>query len=71
MGVAVPLLPGDYLIFNALILYCISSRCKLDDEIMCVSVHLKTSIVGMNNNNLALTPTQSNIVNKLQSYKLK
>ncbi len=71
MGVAVPLRPGDYLIFNALIPHCISSRCKLDDEIMCVSVYLKTSIVGMNNNDLALTPTQPIIVNKLQSYKLK
>jgi hypothetical protein len=69
--VAVPLRPGDYLIFNALIPHCISSCCKLDDEIMCVSVYLKTSIVGMNNNDLALTPTQSIIVNKLQSYKLK
>ncbi len=59
MGVAVPLHPGDYLIFNELIPHCISSHCKLDDEIMCVSVYLKTSIVGMNNNDLALTSTQS------------
>ncbi len=71
MGVAVPLRLGDYLIFNALIPHCKSSHCKLDDEIMCVSVYLKMSIVGMNNNDLALTPTQSIIVNKLQSYKLK
>ncbi len=71
LGVAVPLRPGDYLIFNALIPHCISSCSKLDDEIMCFSVYLKTSIVGMNNNDLALTPTQSRIVNKLQSYKLK
>jgi hypothetical protein len=64
LGVAVPLRPGDYLIFNALIPNCISSRCKLGDEIMCVSVYLKTLIVGMNNNDLALTPTQSLIVKK-------
>jgi hypothetical protein len=67
LGVAVLLHPGDYLIFNALIPNCISSRCKLDDEIMCASVYFKTSIVGMNNNDLALNPTQSLIVNKLQS----
>ncbi len=69
LGVAVPLRPGDYLIFNALISHCISSRCKLDNEIMCVSVYLKTSIGGMNNNDLALTPSQSTLVNKLQFYK--
>ncbi len=71
LGVAVSLRPGDYLIFNALIPHCISSHCKLDDEIMCVSVYLKTSVVGMNNNDLALTPTQSLKFNKLQSYKIK
>jgi hypothetical protein len=69
--VAVPLHSSDYLIFNALILHCISSCCKLDDEIMWFFVYLKASIVGMNNNDLALTPSQSTLVNKLQFYKCK
>jgi hypothetical protein len=47
LGVAVPLSPGDYLMFNALIPHCISSCCKLDDEIMCGFMYLKTSIVGL------------------------
>ncbi len=34
IGVAVPLCPGDYLLFNARIPHCISSRCKFEDEIM-------------------------------------
>jgi hypothetical protein len=70
LGVAVPLCPGDYLMFNALIPHCISSHCKLDDKIMCVSMYLKTSIVGMNNNDLMLTPTQSLLADKLHSKKL-
>jgi hypothetical protein len=34
LGVAVPLCPGDYFMFNALIPHCISSRCKLEKEII-------------------------------------
>ncbi len=37
LGVAVPLRPSDYLLFNLLISHCILSRCKSNDEIMCVS----------------------------------
>jgi hypothetical protein len=58
LGVSVPLRPGDYLLFNPLIPHCISSRCKYDDDIMCVSMYLKTAIVGMNDNSLELTPSQ-------------
>ncbi len=32
LGLAVPLLPGD---FNALIPHCVSSRCRQDNAIMC------------------------------------
>jgi hypothetical protein len=70
LGVAVPLCPDDYLMFNALIPHCISSCCKLDNKIMCVSTYLKTSIVGMNNNYLMLTPTQSLLADKFHSEKL-
>ena len=59
IGIAVPLRPGDYLLFNARIPHCISSRCKFDDEIMCTSTYLKTAIVGMNNNDLPLTDEQA------------
>ena len=65
IGIAVPLCPGDYFMFNALIPHCISSRCKLEDEIMCASVYLKTAIVGMNNNDLSLTPEQTTVLNHL------
>ena len=65
LGVAVPLCPGDYFMFNALIPHCISSRCNMEDEIMCTSVYLKTAVVGMHNNALELTEKQSQIANKL------
>ncbi len=71
LGVAVPLRPGDYFMFNALIPHCISSRCKLEDNVMCASVYLKTAIVGMNNNNLLLTPKQSATIKQLNSSKIK
>jgi len=51
--------------FNARIPHCISSRCKLEDEVMCASVYLKSAIVGMNNNDPPLTPQQTLVVNKL------
>jgi hypothetical protein len=71
LGVAVPLRPGDYFMFNALIPHCISSRCNLEDEVMVTSVYLKTAIVGMHNNALELTEKQSQIANKLHLSKNK
>jgi hypothetical protein len=71
LGVAVPLCPGDSFMFNALIPHCISSRCNLDDEIMCTSIYLKTAIFDMNNNYLQLTHKQLQVANKLHSSKIK
>ena len=62
IGVAVPLRPGDYILFNARIPHCISSGCKLEDEILCTSTYLKTAIVGMYNSDLPLTQEQAQIV---------
>ncbi len=59
LGVAVPLRPGDFLLFNALIPHCVSPRCSQDDSIMCVSMYLKSDLVGMNNNELSLTNKQA------------
>ena len=59
LGSVVPLRPGDFLLFNALIPHCVSSRCRQDDEIMVVSMYLKTSVVGMNNNQLPVSRNQS------------
>jgi hypothetical protein len=66
IGVAVPLRPGDYLLFNAKIPHCVSSRCRFDDEIVVTSMYLKTAIVGMNNNDLPLTNEQAWIIEQLK-----
>jgi len=58
LGVAVPMRPGDFLLFNARILHCISSRCCTDDDIMCISMFLKTAVVGGNDNGQDLNETQ-------------
>jgi hypothetical protein len=62
LGVAVPLRPGDFLMFNARIPHCISSRCKQSDHVIALTMYLKTAVVGMNNNDLDLTPAQTSIL---------
>ncbi len=71
IGVAIPLHPGDYLLFNAKLPHCISSRCKFEDEILCTSTYLKTAIVGMNNNDLPLTQEQATVIEQLKSKSQK
>jgi len=56
LGVAIPMRPGDFLLFNARIPHCISSRCDKNHKIMCISMFLKTAIVGLNDNSIPLTP---------------
>jgi hypothetical protein len=58
IGVAIPMRAGDYVIFDATIPHCISSRCHIDDELMCVSFYLKSRVVGMNNNSFPTTADQ-------------
>ena len=58
LGIAVPLRPGDFIIFNALIPHCVSSRCRQADEVMCISMYLKSSVVGLNDNLLPLDNKQ-------------
>ncbi len=53
--------PGDFVIFDATIPHCISSRCHNSDEIMCVSFYLKSRVVGMNDNCMPLSRDQMNM----------
>jgi hypothetical protein len=50
IGIAVALRPGDFLLFNPQEPHSISSRCRREDEIYCVSSYLKTAVVGLNDN---------------------
>ncbi len=71
LGVAVHLQPGDFLLFNWLIPHCILFWCKLDGNIMCVSMYLKLMAVGMNNNSLSLKSEQDVPAIRYQSYVSK
>jgi hypothetical protein len=50
IGIAVALWPGDFLLFNPQEPHSISSRCRKEDEIFCISSYLKTAVVGLNDN---------------------
>jgi hypothetical protein len=50
IGIAVPLQPGDTLMFNTQEPNCISSLCNKDDSMYCISSYLKTQVVGLNDN---------------------
>jgi len=70
LGIAVPLRPGDFIIFNALIPHCVSSRCREADEVMCISMYLKSSVVGLNDNLLPLDNKQYHLASRYNSlYK--
>ena len=56
-GVAVGMRPGDMLLFNPLYQHCLSSRTSMyeSNDVFCLSLYLKTAIVGKNDNTLPLT----------------
>lgn len=62
LGVAVPLKPGDAIIFNPREPHCVSSRCNWEDDVLCVSVYLKSAIVGGHNNSLPLSSSQKEVL---------
>ncbi len=50
IGMAVALWPGDFLLFNPQEPHSISSHCRSEDEIFCISSYLKMGVVGLNDN---------------------
>ena len=61
LGVAVPIRPGDQLIFSSQIPHCISSRCNPDKTVISTSMYLKDAVVGLNDNTMELTPQQQRL----------
>jgi hypothetical protein len=59
LGVAFILQPGDFLIFKTFIPHCVSSQCKQTDNVYIVAMYLKSSVVGLNNNQLPLDVKQT------------
>ena len=64
LGCAVPLQPGDTMIFNANEPHAISSKVNNNDKLYCVSMYLKTSLIGLNDNSIKLTPMKELILNR-------
>jgi hypothetical protein len=55
LGVAVPIRPGDQVIFSPQVPHCISSRCNPYQTVLSTSMYLKSAVVGLNDNTLQLT----------------
>ena len=58
LGLAIPLKPGDVLFFDPKEPHMISSRCRNDDDIYCLSFYLKSNLIGGNDNSMPLTDKQ-------------
>jgi hypothetical protein len=67
-GVTVALRPGDMLLFNPMCQHCLSSRSSLcsNKDIFCVSLCLKSAVVGKNDNSLPLTTTEEKCLLELE-----
>ena len=66
IGIAVALHPGDIIMFNAQEPQAVLSQCCMNDNVFCVSMYLQTSVVGLNDNSIELTPMQQSL---LDNYK--
>jgi hypothetical protein len=64
LGVAIPMRPGDFLLFNSTIPHCISSRCNEANNIISVTMYLKTMVVGGNDNSIELNDSQQMLSSK-------
>lgn len=70
-GMAVPLRPGDILIFNPREYHCISSRVSDEDDFYCLSLYLKSAVVGLSDNSLPLTEEQKQYADAYNNLKKK
>jgi hypothetical protein len=55
LGVAIPMKQGDVIIFNPQEPHAVSSRCEETDDILCLSLYLKSAVVGLNDNSIPNT----------------
>jgi hypothetical protein len=62
LGFAVPLRPGDILIFDSTVPHCLSSRRNVSDTVIAMASYLKSKSVGLNNNDLQLDNHQKEII---------
>ncbi len=70
LGVSIPLRPGDLLFFDPSEYHMISSRCKDEDDIYCISFYLKSNLIGGNDNSSTLNEEQKEHLNEEQMKQL-
>ena len=68
LSICVPLRAGDILFFNPKEPHAVSSRIKNEDMIYCLSLYLKSSNIGLNDNSIQLTQKE---IYLNDSYKKK
>jgi len=69
LGIAIPLYMGDIWFFNPKENHCISSRCKVEDDIYCISLYLKTDNIGLNNNSIPLSHHEEYLLERYNNNK--
>ena len=70
LGLAVPLRPGDVIVFNSHKPHCLSSRSNKNDDIIGLSIYVKTKICGLNNEKIPLTKEQVYLSNEYKKRQL-
>ena len=65
IGLAVPLRAGDHLLFNPAVPHMISSRSRLTDEIYCMSLYTKKSLIGGNDNSASLSKKETDVLSQI------
>ncbi len=62
LGVSVPLLPGDLLLFDAAEPHAISTQCNKRLDVFCVSLYLKSAVVRLHDNTKSLSAFEKRVV---------
>ena len=70
-GIAIPFHPGDMLFFNPKDPHCISSRRRVEDTVYYLSLYLKSANIGLNDNGIALSPSEASILAEYNSFHKK
>ena len=66
LGLAVPMRPGDVLVFNSQEPHCLSSRSHESDSIYGVAIFMKAMVAGGNDNSKPNTQVQTYLAEKLE-----
>ena len=66
LGLAVPMRPGDVLVFNSREPHCLSSRCHESDSIYGMAIFMKAMVAGGNDNSKTNTQVQDFLADEFE-----